>query len=386
MSQEVYELDTGLKKIAIEIKKLTRKTLGPVLVGVAGGSGSGKTTKVAGKIKEMFLGAQILSLDDYCRGIEFVMKSIGAFNLDTPEAYEINLLASHLLMLKRGKTVQKPVYSFKDGKRHGYEDFQPKDIIIVEGLFALHRDIVDKLDLKIFVDVTVHGSLIRRIIRDTGRTGQSEEEILRQYVETVYPMFCKYVGPTKKDADIIIINQYMPEQEAASCESREIQLKAEISGMASLFGKIRWLGFEPSGMIVQKDTYYAAFDWSNDYTNELMRVRQENGRYFLAYKGPEGEGACRIRPKIEFETGDNLKNALEKLGYKEILAVEKAREMFLGRGLELMVDTFEDRRQFIEIRTADPAGEAKIRACFEELGIYKENITKKSYLEIMREN
>jgi uridine kinase len=382
MSQEVYELQTGLKKIGVEVKRMTGKTLGPVLVGVAGGSGSGKTKKVAREINKMFLNSQVLSMDDYYRGQDF-MDSIYSNNWDDPRAVELSLLAEHLKMIKQGKTIQKPFYCRNDGRRHGYETFTPKDIVIVEGLFALWPSIVEKVDLKIFVDVSIHGSLIRRILRDVGHTGQTEEDILSQYVETVYPMFRQHVEPTKKAADIIILNQYVPEIEAAICESREIQLKAEIYTEIPK-EKLKEFGFEVIEATFQEDTYYTAPEWQDNYTEELMRIRCENKRYFLAYKGPEEGSSLRVRPKIEFEVEPLAKEGLEKLGYKEALCLKKRRERFLGRGLELMIDRFGNGRVFAELRTVDPSRENEIFACLKDFGAIEKTITKKSYLEIMK--
>lgn len=381
MSQEVYELNNGLERIKKKIIEIQSGYHGPIIVGVAGGSGSGKTTKVAQKIEEMMLDAKILNMDDYIRGKEF-MESINSSNWDEPRVYDLDLLQQHLKTLKQGAPIQKPVHSFSEAKRLGYQPFGPHGIIVLEGLFALYPGIVEELDLKIFVDIAVHGSLLRRILRDVKRTGQTEREIFEQYVSTVYPMFQQYIEPTKNSADIVIANQYLPEIEADGCESWEIQLKAELSANIPE-KKLKDLGFTKTGVVSQEDTYYWAPNWPKDYGDEMMRIRCESGRYFLAYKGPQEEGIMRAKPKIEFEVEPSSRNALRPLGYKKIISFSKKRTKFIGRGLEVAMDEFDNGDCFLEFRTADSKGETEISRCLEELGIDKSSVTKKSYLEIM---
>lgn len=383
MSQEVYELDEGLERIKTKIQKLQENAIRPIIIGVAGGSGSGKTTKVAKKIGEAFPGSQILSLDDYIRGQDF-MDSIGSDNWDEPRVYDLELLTQHLGDLKRGLPIRKPVYSFAKVKRLGYEFFKPASVIVPEGLFALYPGIVQELDLKIFVDIAVHGSLIRRILRDVKRTGQTEEDILAQYVKTVYPMYKQHIEPTRASADIVIINQYVPEIEAEGFESKEIQIKIALKEKIAR-EKLEVLGLKTLGRVLQEDTYYVAPDWEKRYYDELMRIRKEEGKYFLAYKGPLAVGSVRVKPKIEFEVKPSLKDALNILGYKEVLFIRKQREKFFGNGLEIVIDEFKNGRCFLEFRTADPNGESQILACLEKLGLDQNSITKKSYLEMMLE-
>ena len=179
---ETYELKKGLAAIKQKIKEMKKKTKKPLVVGIAGGSGSGKTTKVAQKIHKMFPGSKILGMDDYFKGKQF-MKSIGSDNWDEPRVLDLDLLREHLKLLKDGLPIQKPVYSFRVGERNGYVPFEPADLIILEGLFILGQPIFDELDLKIFVEISVHGSLLRRLLRDVGRTGQTEQDIFEQFEE-----------------------------------------------------------------------------------------------------------------------------------------------------------------------------------------------------------
>jgi len=381
MSQEVYELSRGLDRIKIKIEELKRKICRPLIVGIAGGSGSGKTTKVARRIQNMFPESQVLSMDDYFQGWQF-MQRINSNNWDEPRAIDLKLLVEHLKNLKQGLTVQKPIYSFRSAEREGYEGFDSSCIVILEGLYALHETVVDEVDLRVFVEISIHGSLLRRLIRDVGRTGQSGEDIFRQYVETVYPMYKLHIKPTKSRADIIIINQYLPQIETESCETREIQIKVALKQQVSQ-KQLEELGFKKVANVFQEDTYYVAPTWQAPYSDELMRIRKENGKYFLAYKGPISGGLLRIKPKIEFEVEPSLRDALEKLGYKKVLSLYKRRERLLGAGVELVIDRIEKDGNFLEFRTPDPQGESQIMEYLKKLGISRRTITKKSYLELM---
>lgn len=378
MSQEVYELENGLERIKNRIIEIQKEYHGPIIVGVAGGSGSGKTTKVAQKIQEMFACAKILSIDDYFWGEDIIRDG----NWDAPRAYDLGRLKDNVGALRAGYQIQKPVYSFKTGRRVGYENFESPNITVLEGLYALYPGVVGYLELKIFVDIAVHGSLLRRLIRDVQRTGQTEQEIFEQYVSTVYPMFKLHIEPTKASADIVITNQYVPEIEAAGCETREIQIKATLPESITL-EKLKKLSFVSAGIVYQEDTYYLAPNWPDDHGDEMIRIRREGNRYFLAYKGPQEEGSFRIKPKIEFEVKPSSKDALRQLGYKEMLTFGKTREKFLNSGLEVVIDQFTNGYRFLEFRTADLEGEKEIFKCLKELGMDKSLITKKSYLELM---
>ena len=378
---EVYELIEGLESVKLKIAEIAVRKSAPIIIGVAGGSGSGKTTKVARKIEEMFPGAKILSMDDYYRGQEF-MTSIGSCNWDEPRVYDLDLLKRHLQELKTGAFIRKPIYSFAGAKRLGFTPFKADHYLIIEGLFALYPEIAEELDLKIFVDIAVHGSLIRRILRDVERTGQTEEQILEQYVTTVYPMFKRYIEPTKFSADIVIINEYAPEIETENCGTREIQIKA-VPPEKVMDDRLKNLGFAKSGAVFQQDTYFLAPNWPKDYCDEMMRIREENGRFFLAYKGPQGSGSFRIKPKIEFEVKPLLKDALKRLGYQEIISFGKRREMFSNRMIEVAIDEFTNGCHFMEFRTSNPKGESEIFKYLERLGVNPRAVTQNSYLEIM---
>jgi len=169
----------------------------PFIIGVAGGSCSGKTSfakRLEGKK---------LSMDDYYIGISKMVNE----NYDNPESQDLQFLAENLKDLKKGKAIKKPVYDFVTHDRKGYEKFGPADVVIVEGLWALNKVIKDELDFKIFIEVDSQTRLNRRIKRDVAKRGRKKEEIVKKFNELVEPMYKIHVLPTQEDADLIVGNQ-----------------------------------------------------------------------------------------------------------------------------------------------------------------------------------
>lgn len=177
------------------------------LIGIAGGTGSGKTTvalNIKDKIGEEIL---ILDMDSYYKdhsNIPFEERL--KINYDHPDTFDTPLLKEHLEKLLKGEEIKKPIYSFVDYVRlKDFELVKPQRIIILEGLFALFFEDLRKLmDIKIYVDTDSDIRLIRRILRDTKDRGRTLESVIKQYTEVVRPMHIQFVEPTKRFADIII--------------------------------------------------------------------------------------------------------------------------------------------------------------------------------------
>jgi len=140
------------------------------------------------------------------------MESINSHNWDEPRALDLEMLRDHLKFLKRRMVVKRPVLLPQRNQGRLYE-IRPSDLIILEGLFCLCDPVADELDLKIFVDVSRQGGLLRRIVRDIHRTGQSEQKFSGSMWKRVYPMYKLHMS-LQIPADIIIINEYNPETEA----------------------------------------------------------------------------------------------------------------------------------------------------------------------------
>jgi len=179
-----------------------------ILVCIAGGSGSGKTT-VAGQIADFFDEDEVLvvSQDSYYKDLSHLAHSErAASNFDHPDSLDFGLLKSHLLALQSGNIVQLPVYDFVDHTRRKETlALNPRKIVIVEGILLLAMpELRELFDIKLYVDTDDDVRLLRRIFRDINERGRSLEGVSTQYLKTVRPMFLQFVEPSKRYADIII--------------------------------------------------------------------------------------------------------------------------------------------------------------------------------------
>lgn len=180
----------------------------PLIIGVAGGSGSGKTT-VARRVAENIDGAKVafIDMDAYYRDHhELSHDELRRLNWDHPDAFDLDHLAEQLTQLGNGEAIEKPVYDFVRHRRAPKaERVEPSDVIVVDGILLLvEQRIRDRLDIKVFVDTDADIRLLRRIQRDLAQRGRPLEEILDQYLTTVQPMHLQFVEPSKRYADLII--------------------------------------------------------------------------------------------------------------------------------------------------------------------------------------
>ena len=179
----------------------------PLIIGVAGGSGSGKTT-VARQVAAALAGAKVafLDMDAYYRDRALSHEELRHLNWDHPDAFDVELLALQLKQLASGQAIEKPVYDFVSHRRTSTpQRIEPADVIVIDGILLLVEErIRASLDVKVFVDTDADIRLVRRIRRDTIERGRPIAEILDQYVTTVQPMHLQFVEPSKRYADIII--------------------------------------------------------------------------------------------------------------------------------------------------------------------------------------
>ena len=178
-----------------------------LVIGIAGGTGSGKTTLMNNLIKTFQEDVTILSHDNYYkRHDELTYEERCGLNYDEPTALETDLMAQHLELLRQGQAIDCPVYDFT---QHNRSDetirIEPRKVIIVEGILIFeNQPLRDLMDIRIFVDTDSDVRLCRRIKRDVNKRGRSLESVLTQYQETVKPMHEMYVEPSKKYANIIV--------------------------------------------------------------------------------------------------------------------------------------------------------------------------------------
>ena len=179
-----------------------------VVIGIAGGSGSGKTT-VQRRIMERFGPRRIALLDHdaYYRDLAHLAPEQRArFNFDHPDALETGLMVEHLDALLAGQAVSKPTYSFETHSRLGAtETVEPRPVVLVDGILVLAEPALrDRMDVKLYVDAPDDVRLMRRIERDLHERGRSIDSVLEQYRRTVRPMHLEFVEPSKRHADVII--------------------------------------------------------------------------------------------------------------------------------------------------------------------------------------
>ncbi len=178
-----------------------------LVIGIAGGTGSGKTTLMKNLITEFSDVVTVLSHDNYYkRHDELTYEERCRLNYDEPAALETDLMARHLDLLRQGQTIDCPVYDFTVHNRSDETiRIVPKKVIIVEGILIFeNEELRNLMDIRIFVDTDADVRLCRRIKRDVNKRGRSLESVLTQYQETVKPMHDKYVEPSKKHAHIVV--------------------------------------------------------------------------------------------------------------------------------------------------------------------------------------
>lgn len=180
----------------------------PLVIGIAGGTGSGKTTVANVILKRV--GAQHLSFlphDAYYRDLkELSLTERSRINYDHPDSLETDLLVQHITQLRQGLSVELPVYDFTNHSRTiRTVHVEPRKVILVEGILIFYeKSLRDLFDVKIFVDTDADIRFIRRLQRDIVERGRTTESVINQYLNTVRPMHLEFVEPSKRYADVII--------------------------------------------------------------------------------------------------------------------------------------------------------------------------------------
>lgn len=178
-----------------------------LFIGIAGGSGGGKTT-LAEHLAEYF-GDRLVLLrhDDYYKSQSaLTLEERATLNYDHPDAFDTELLVSHLDELRAGNDISCPIYNYSLHDRDtNVRTVKAKEVIVLEGILIFeNREILDRLDIKIFVDTDADIRIIRRIKRDVSERGRDLDSVINQYINTVKPMHEAFVEPSKRRADIIV--------------------------------------------------------------------------------------------------------------------------------------------------------------------------------------
>ena len=179
-----------------------------ILIGIAGGTGSGKTT-LTRHLKEHFgQEVTVISHDNYYKRQDGkTYEERAKVNYDHPSAFDTDLLIEHLRQLKAGHSIQCPVYSYSDHNRTDRTvEIFPTKVIIVEGILIFQNPTLrDMFDIKIFVETDADVRILRRALRDVEERGRSMQSVVTQYLTTVKPMHEQYVEPSRKYADIVVL-------------------------------------------------------------------------------------------------------------------------------------------------------------------------------------
>ena len=178
-----------------------------LVIGIAGGTGSGKTTLMENLVKRFGDNVTVLSHDNYYRRRDdMTLEERSKVNYDEPAALETDLMVRHLDKLRQGEAIECPVYDFSQHNRSNKTTtIEPKRVIIVEGILIFEDDALrDLMDIRIFVDTDADVRLGRRILRDVEERGRTLQSVLDQYQTTVKPMHEMYVEPSKKHAHLVV--------------------------------------------------------------------------------------------------------------------------------------------------------------------------------------
>ena len=180
----------------------------PFVIGVAGGSGSGKSTVTREVLASIGpeMAAVVMQDDYYLDQSHMTPEDRRKTNYDHPDAFDWPLMAQHVQALRRGEAIEMPVYDFAaDNRSSKTITVNPAPVIVVEGLFALYdAKLRNMMSLKIYVDTASDVRFIRRLQRDMAERGRSTESVVNQYLETVRPMHKQFIEPTKRNADVIL--------------------------------------------------------------------------------------------------------------------------------------------------------------------------------------
>ncbi len=178
-----------------------------MVIGIAGGTGSGKTT-ITRRLVERFGGdVSVIHHDNYYKAHhDLPYEERALLNYDHPDSFDTDMLIEHLRLLKQGQSIQCPVYDYSIHDRTDKTiTIRPTRVIIVEGILIYeNRELCDQMDIKIFVDADADVRILRRIVRDVRDRGRSLESVINQYLSTVKPMHEAFVEPSKRRADVIV--------------------------------------------------------------------------------------------------------------------------------------------------------------------------------------
>lgn len=332
-SARSIDLESGIAEALRRIRTWL-ETAAPgatLVVLVAGGTASGKTSMMAEQLRTA-LGelASVLSMDDYyvTAAEKDALSELRGSHVswDDPASVRLSLLSQHVTALRRGETIQVPFHSYIAGATGEPTPFTPRRVVIVEGIFALAPDVAPLGDLRIYVDIGPHGRLIRRLMRDRSRTGQTYGQITAQMLTEVEPLHQRFVAPSVLVADLVVTNEMDPRREASRSGASRRQVKFAAPALSA--GSLERLNCEALSSTQQTDHYFL-IRGSIGGREQSLRVREEEGTYRLTYKGPLASGVdWSDRPVMDFEVDATIPELLIQIYGASVVTVQKVRCLY----------------------------------------------------------
>jgi len=326
-----------------------------ILVGIAGPSGAGKTVFTS-KIQEFMPGAVTLSMDMY-NDSSMLLEG----NFDDPRLTDYQCLLENLQGLKKGETVQVPVYDYKQSKRTGYNTITcPKSkVVIVEGIYALSEKLRPMLDLRVSVTGGVHFDLVKRVLRDINRSGQAPESIIHQISETVYPMYKAFIEPDLRTAHLKVVNSFNP---FAGFQDPTYILKSDRVPSEERIKSILGDGHTFTDEVETADIYLLPPNEDPETCTSWLRMRNRDGHYTLMFAETVTDGPIMISPRIKFEVGVRILGGLMALGYVVGAIMKRRSKEWSDDLLTIKVDWVEGLdRSFVQVQ-------GRLRSAVEEAG------------------
>lgn len=384
---EKYNLVDWVEIVKEQINNKISKTKWVFVILVAWWTASWKTSAVAKKIKDFFPDSQILSMDNYYRWPSF-MAEHKDYNFDQPEVLNLELFFKHLKDLKKWNDVMIPDFDFRNDPKMDAIKIKSSKIIIVEGLFALTDKISKLWDYKIFVDLWSHSQILRRLFRDVERTWDKPKDILKYFLEVVSPMHKKYIEPTKKNANVILINDYIPELEAQNAKIKETKLRFKVTRkdlkwvldeiIYKLWGSYVW-------KIEQTDFFFNPNNWNFKKTGEILKIwKIWFNRYFFTYFWPKSDKKLyEDRYTMKFFIDYNTLLAFKELYPNEIVEISKLRRTFFLSWVLICLDELENWDNYLMFKFDEKTWKSTILDVLEHLQIDARTGVKKSYIELI---
>eukprot|EP00698_Gefionella_okellyi_P020421 TRINITY_DN639_c0_g1_i1.p1 TRINITY_DN639_c0_g1~~TRINITY_DN639_c0_g1_i1.p1 ORF type:complete len:369 (+),score=92.55 TRINITY_DN639_c0_g1_i1:224-1330(+) len=295
-----------------------------VVVGIAGPSGSGKSS-LAERIVSVLSHTAVLAMDNYLDSTRQVINE----NFDDSRLIDFELLRKNIQDIMAGRPAETPLYDFRRSGRYAYKTIEPpaSNVLIVEGTYALHQELRSLLDLRISVSGGVHNDLIKRIMRDINRTGQDPHQAISQITETVYPMYKAFIEPDLLTAHIRIANKFNP---FTAIIHPQYILKSEKCVDEALIKETL-----PSAEVFDEksyDIYLHPPDRRPEGCRDWIRVRNIAGQYSVMFSEDIKEGGFIVSPRIDFTVSVKILGGLMALGYKIGAIINRTSRSYRAKG------------------------------------------------------